>query len=117
MRLEVLHSYSQQATQHQWRGLYSFQSWVLVDHLGQRHPLDMEIPNFRESSFNILSSTHMKRYNMILNTQFGPDVLIIPGLPSQVTGIWADWHLWSGWVSCRVCDVGSGHTCHAHVSC
>ena len=55
----------------------------------------MEIPNVYyvlESSFNILSTTHIKRYNMFLNTQFTPDVLSISGLPSQVTGIWGDWH-------------------------
>ena len=66
-----------------------------VDHLGRRHPLDMGILNVYyvpQSSFNILSTTHIKRYNMFLNTQFTTDVLIIPGLPSQVTGIWGDWH-------------------------
>ena len=55
----------------------------------------MEIPNFDHvpgSSFNILSTTHIKRYNMFLKTQFGHDVVIITDLPSQVTGIWGDWH-------------------------
>ena len=42
-----------------------------VDHLGQRHPLDMETPNVYyvpQSSFSILSTTHSKRYNMYLKT-------------------------------------------------
>ena len=67
-----------------------------VDHLGQRHPFDMEIPKVYyvpESSFNILSTNHIKRYNMYLNTLFNNDVLIvIPSLPSLVTVIWGDWH-------------------------
>ena len=66
-----------------------------VDHPGERYPLDIEIPNVYyvpESSLNILSATHIKRYNMFLNTQFTPDLLIIPGLLSQVTGTWGDWH-------------------------
>ena len=66
-----------------------------VDHLGERHALDMEIPNVYnvpESSFKILSTTHIKRYNMFLDTHFNPDVLIMLGLPSQVAGIWGDSH-------------------------
>ena len=76
-------------------GVVRFFLGSYVDHLGQRHPLDMEIPNVYyvpQSSFNIFSTTHIKRYNMYLNTQFDNDVPIIPGLPSQVTGIWVDWH-------------------------
>ena len=41
---------------------------------------------------NILSTTHLKHYNIFLNSQHGPDVLIIPGLPSQVTGVCGNWH-------------------------
>ena len=54
----------------------------------------MEIPNVYyvpQSLFNTLSTTHLKRY-IFLNTQFDNDVLIMPGLPSHVTGIWGDWH-------------------------
>ena len=42
-----------------------------VDHLRQRHPLDMEIPNVYyvpQSLLNILSTTHIKRYDIFLNT-------------------------------------------------
>ena len=55
----------------------------------------MKVPNVYyvpESSFHTLSTTRTKRYNIFLDTRFSPDVLIIPGLPSQVTGIWGDWH-------------------------
>ena len=41
---------------------------------------------------NNLSTTHLKQYNIILSSQHGPDVLIIPGLPGQVTGVWGYWH-------------------------
>ena len=44
-----------------------------------------------ETSFNKLSTTRIKRQNMFLNTHFTPDVLIIPGLPCQVTRTWDDW--------------------------
>ena len=37
---------------------------------------------------NLLSTTHLKRYNIHLNSQCGPSVLIVPGLPSQVSGVW-----------------------------
>ena len=76
-------------------GVVRFCLGSYVDHLGQRHPLDIEIPNVYyvpQSSFNILSTTHLKRYQITFNTQFDNDVLIMPGLPSQVTGIWGDWH-------------------------
>lgn len=36
---------------------------------------------------NILSTTHLKQYNMFLNSQYGPDVLMIPDLPSQASGV------------------------------
>ena len=76
-------------------GVVRFCLGSYVDHLGQRHPLDIEIPNVYyvpQSSFNILSTTHLKRYQITFNTQFDNDVLTMPGLPSQVTGIWGDWH-------------------------
>jgi len=68
-------------------GVIRFCLGSYVDHLGERHALDMEIPNVYnvpESSFKILSTTHIKRYNMFLNIQFTPNVLSISGLPSQV---------------------------------
>ena len=76
-------------------GVVRFCLGSYVDHLGQRHPLDIEIPNVYcvpQSSFNILSTTHLKRYQISFNTQFDNDVLIMSGLPSQVTGIWCDRH-------------------------
>ena len=45
---------------------------------------------------NLLSSTHLKCYNIHLNSQCGPNVLIIPGLPSQVSGVWGNWYQWYG---------------------
>ena len=83
-----------------------------VDHLGQRHPLDIEIPNVYyvpQSSFNILSTTHLKRYNIFLNNQLNNDVLIMPGLPSQVTGIWGDWHQVCGPKGYLSVYIMSGH--------
>ena len=80
-------------------GVVRFCLGSYVDHLGQRHPLDMQIPNVcyvPQSSFNILSTSHLKRYMITFNTQFDNDVLIMPALPSQVTGIWGDWHHVSG---------------------
>ena len=76
-------------------GVVRFCLGSYVDHLGQRHPLDIEIPNVyyvHQRSFNILSTTHLKRYQITFNTQFDNDVLIMHGLPSQVTGRWGDWH-------------------------
>ena len=40
---------------------------------------------------NLLSTTHLKRYNIHLNSQCGPNILIISGLPSQVSGVWGNW--------------------------
>ena len=76
-------------------GVVRFGLGSYVDHLEQRHPLDIEIPNVYyvpQSSFNILSTTHLKRYQITCNTQFDNDVLIMPGLPSHVTGIRGDRH-------------------------
>ena len=42
-----------------------------VDSHGQRHPLDIEIPSVYcvpESTMNLLSPTHLKRYNIYLNS-------------------------------------------------
>ena len=64
-----------------------------VDCHGQRHPLDLEIPSVYyvpESTMNLLSTTHLKRCNIHLNSQYGPNVLIVPGLPSQVSGLWGN---------------------------
>ena len=66
-----------------------------VDCHGQRHPFDLEIPNVYyvpESTMNILSTTHLKQYNIFLNSQHGSVVLIIQSLPSQVTSVWSNWH-------------------------
>ena len=41
---------------------------------------------------NLLSTTHLKRYNIHLNSQCGPNVLIVPGLPSQVSRVWGNWY-------------------------
>ena len=82
-----------------------------VDHQGERHPLDIEIPNVYyvpENSFNVLSTTHIKRCNMFLNTQFTPDVLIIPGL-LQAKGIWGDWHQTYGQDGYHAIYVTLGH--------
>ena len=62
---------------------------------GQRHPRDIEIPSIYyvpESTTNQLSTTHLKRYNIHLNSQCGPNVLVIPGLPTQVSGVWGNWY-------------------------
>ena len=91
----IIHTYIHTPLSIDGVGVVRFCLGSYVDHLGQRHPLDMEIPNVYyvpQSSFNILSTTHLKRYQITLNTQFDNDVLIMPGLPSQVTGIWGDWH-------------------------
>ena len=66
-----------------------------VDCHGQRHPLGLEIPSVYyvpESTMNLLSTTHLKRYNIHLNSQCGPNVLIVLGLPSQVSGVWGNWY-------------------------
>ena len=44
------------------------------------------------NTMNLLSTTHLKRYNIHLNSQCGPNVLIVPGLPSQVSGVWGNWY-------------------------
>ena len=66
-----------------------------VDCHGHRHPLDLEIPGVYcvpESTINLLSTTHLKRYNIHLNTQCGPNVLIITSLPNQVSGVLGNWY-------------------------
>ena len=40
----------------------------------------------------VLSTIHLKQYNMFFNSQYGPDILVIPGLPAQVSGVWGYWH-------------------------
>ena len=45
-----------------------------------------------ESTMNLLSTTHLKRYNIHLNSQCGPNVLNVPGLPNQVSGVWGNWY-------------------------
>ena len=76
-------------------GVVRFNQGSSVDCHGQRHPLDLETPNVYyvpESTMNILSTTHLKLHNIYFNSQHGPDVLIIPGLPSKVTGVWGNRH-------------------------
>ena len=78
-------------------GVIRFDLESYVDSHGQRHPLDIEIPSVYyvpESTMNLLSTTHLKRYNIHLNSQCGPNVLIIHGLPSQVSGVymWGNWY-------------------------
>ena len=71
-------------------GVIRFNVGSYVDCRGQRHPLDLEIPNVYyvpASTMNLLSTMHLKRYNIHLNSQCGPNVLIIPGLPCQVSGV------------------------------
>ena len=75
-------------------GAIRFNLGSYVDSHGQRPPLDIEIPSVYyvpESTMNLLSTTHLKRYNIHLNRQCGPNVLIIPGLPCQVSGVWGIW--------------------------
>ena len=81
-------------------GLIRFCLGSYGDHLGQRHPLDMEIQNVHyvpERSINILSTTYIKRYSMFLKTEFTTNMLLVLGQPSQVIGIWGDWHQTQGY--------------------
>ena len=74
-------------------GVIRFNLVSYVDCHGQRHPLDLEIPSVYyvpESTMIILCTTHPKRYTIHLNSQCGPNVLVIPGLPSQVSGVWGN---------------------------
>ena len=76
-------------------GVIRFNLGSYVDCHGQRHPLDFAIPSVyyvQESTMNLLSTTHLKRYNIHRNSQCGPNVLIIPCLPSQVSGVWGNWY-------------------------
>ena len=55
-------------------GLISFNLGSYVDIHGQRHPLDLEIPSVYyvpESTMNLLSTTHLKWYNIDHNSQCG----------------------------------------------
>ena len=75
-------------------GAIRFNLGSFVDSHGQRHPLDIEIPSVYyvpESTMNLLSTTHLE-YNIHLNSQCGPNVLNIPGLPSEVSGVWGNWY-------------------------
>ena len=76
-------------------GVICFNLGSCVDSHGQRLPLDIEITDAHyvpSSTMNLLSTTHLKRYNIHLNSQCGPNVLIVPSLPSQVSGGWGDWY-------------------------
>ena len=78
-------------------GVIRFNPGSYVECHGQRHryPLVLEIPSVYyvpESTMNLLSTTHLKRYNVHLNSQCGPNVLIVPSLPSQVSGVWGNWY-------------------------
>ena len=76
-------------------GVIRFNLGSYVDCHGQRHPLDLAIPSVYyvpQSTMNLLSTTHLKRYNIHLNSQCGPNMLIVPGLPSQVSGVWGKWY-------------------------
>ena len=76
-------------------GVIRFNSGSYIDIHGQRFPLDLEIPDVHyvpSITMNLLSTTHLKRSNIHLNSQCGPNVLIVPGLPSQVSGVWGDWY-------------------------
>ena len=76
-------------------GVIRFNLGSYVDSHGQRHPLDIEIPSVyfvTESTMNLLSTTHIRRYNIHWNSQCDLNVLIIPGLPSQVSGVWGNWY-------------------------
>ena len=76
-------------------GVIRFNLGSYVDCHGQRHALDLERPSVcyvPESTMKMLSSTHLKRYNIHLNSQCGPNILIVPGLPSQVSGVWGNWY-------------------------
>ena len=78
----------------QGTGAIRFNSGSYVDSHGQRHPLDIKIPivyYVSESTMNLLSTTHL-RYNIHLNSQCGPNVIFIRGLPSQVSGVWGIWY-------------------------
>ena len=76
-------------------GVIRFNLGLYVDSYGQRHPLDLEVPDVHyvpDSTMNLLSTTHLKRYYLHLNSQYGPNVLIVPGLPSQVSGVCGNWY-------------------------
>ena len=76
-------------------GAIRFNLGSYVDSHGQRHLLDIKIPSVYyvpESTMKLLSTTHLKRYNIHLNSQCGPNVLINPGLPCQVSGVWGNWY-------------------------
>ena len=76
-------------------GVIRFNLGSYVDSHGQRHPLDLEISSVYyvpEGTMNLLSTTHLKWYNIHLNSQCGPNVVIAPGLPSQVSGVWGNWY-------------------------
>ena len=73
----------------------SFQLGSYVDSHGQSFPLDMEVTNVYyvpQNTMNILSTTNLKQYNMFFTSQYGSDVLVIPGLPTQVSGVLGSWH-------------------------
>ena len=75
-------------------GTITFNLGPYVDSHGQRHPLDIEIPSVHyvpESTMNLLSTTHLKRYSIHLNSQCGLNVLFVPGLANQVSGVWGNW--------------------------
>ena len=63
---------------------------------------------------NLISTTHLKRYNTHLNSPCGPNFLIVPGLPSQVSGVWGNWYQGHGYgygkdgYSCHIPELGEG---------
>ena len=88
---------------------FNFGSYI--DFHGQRHPLDLEIPSLYyvpESTMNILSTAHLKRYNMFHNSQCSPDVMIIPSLTSQVFVVWGNWYQGYGRDGCPTTYLNLG---------
>ena len=71
------------------KGTIKFQLGAYVDHLGQAHPTDIEIPDVYyvpSSPMNILGCSHIRNYGMHLFTGPDGDVLYYPGMPDQVEG-------------------------------
>ena len=94
-----------------------------LSHLNHLHPMHhacvpwrlvmTDIPSVYyvpQSTMKLLSTTHLKRYNIHLNSQCGPNVLIVPGLPSQVSGVWGNWYGRDGYPAIYL-NLGEGNLC------
>ena len=122
LQTEAVHACGQYAAVYTSNRCHTFQLGSYVDSHGQRFALDFETPDVHyvsNSTMNLLSTSHLKRCNIHLNSHCVPNVLIVQGWPSQVSGVWGDWcqgYGRDGYPAIYL-NFGGGKTCTANQPC